>query len=246
MSEIVKTEAVVLSKLNYGDTSCIASFYTREYGKLSAILKGGRNPKSKMGIVIDPLNHLQLVLYKKDSREIQLISGADIISHFSRIKDDFNKLKYSQAILELIKKLTPDHEVNERLFRGTIRILGLMEASNEPDEVLFGRFFMFFLKESGFELQFEKCTSCGRTSLENSELSYNMEMGILCSNCSGEYVESFRINSELFDYLFCLKHSKQTKTMNFQTVEKAVVFMEKYLMYHFPEFKGIQSLQLFK
>ncbi|MFO7445527.1 MAG: DNA repair protein RecO, partial [Ignavibacteriaceae bacterium] len=127
MSEIIKTEAVVLSKLNYGDTSSIASLYTKEYGKLSAILKGSRSPKSKIGLIVDPLNHLQVIMYKKDTRELQLISSADIISHFSKIKADFNKLKYCHAVLELIKKLTGEHEANAKLFRGVIRIFNLIE-----------------------------------------------------------------------------------------------------------------------
>ena len=100
MSEIVKTEAVVLSKLNYGDSSSIAALFTKNYGKLSAIIKGGRNPKSKIGFIVDPLNHLQVILYKKDNRDIQTLSNADIISHFSKIKEDLNKLKYTYAVLE--------------------------------------------------------------------------------------------------------------------------------------------------
>ena len=165
MSEIVKTEAIVLSKVNYGDTSSISSLYTKDHGKLSAIIKGGRNPKSKMGLLIDPVNYLQVVLYKKDTREVQFISSADLVEHFTKIKSDLEKLKYSQAIIELVKKLTIEHEVNEKLFRGVVRILELIESSNEPNEVLFGRFFLFFLKETGFELQLEKCMSCGKTNL---------------------------------------------------------------------------------
>ena len=49
MSEIIKTEAVVLSKLNYGDSSSIASLFTEDFGKLSVIVKGARSPKSKYG-----------------------------------------------------------------------------------------------------------------------------------------------------------------------------------------------------
>jgi len=246
MSEIIKTEALVLSKLNYGDTSSITCLYTKDFGKLSAIIKGGRSPKSKMGFIIDPLNHLQIILYKKDTREIQLISGADILSHFSRIKQDYNKLKYSYAILELIKNLTVDHEANVKLFRGIIRILSLIESANDADEVLFGRFFLFFLKETGFELQIEKCAVCGKTNTGNSELSYNYEIGILCIECRQNFLENFRINAELFNYLQSLKHSKQVDKTNIETSERAIVFMEKFLLHHFPEFKGIQSFQLFK
>jgi hypothetical protein len=36
------------------------------------------------------------------------------------------------------------------------------------------------------------------------------------------------------------------KNSNIQVIDRAILFMEKYLMYHLSDFKGIQSLQLFK
>jgi DNA repair protein RecO (recombination protein O) len=246
VSEIIKTEAFVLSKLEFGDTSSIVSLFTRSSGKLSAIIKGGRSPKSKIGHIADPLNHLQVILYKKDTREIQILSSADIISHYSKIKNDIEKLKYSYAILELVKKLTPENEVNERLFNGLIRIFYLFESSEEHPKVLFGRFFMFFLAELGYELQIEKCASCGKSNLTDADLSYNFELGILCGNCGKNYIESFQIFSELFSYLQCLKRNKEIKNINKIVSDKAIAFMELYLRYHVADFKGIKSFQLFK
>jgi len=73
---------VVLSKLDYGDSSVIVSLYTKENGKLSAILKGGRNPKSKLSLIVDPLNYLEVILYNKSSRDVQILTEADIKGHF--------------------------------------------------------------------------------------------------------------------------------------------------------------------
>ena len=246
MSEIIKTEAVVLSKMNYGDTSNIVSLFTKDYGKFSAIIKGGRNPKSKIGNAIDPLNYLQLIVYKKDNREIQIISNADLISYYPKIKEDLDKLKYSQAVIELLKKLTVEHEVNVRLFKGVTRILSLFDSSNETAVILFGRFFIFFLKELGYELQLNHCAVCGRTNLLEEDLSYNYEIGIFCSKCRENQFESYFINSELFNYLICLKNSKKIEKPNIIIAEKAIVFMERFLSYHIPDFKGIQAIQLFK
>lgn len=97
MSEIIKTEAIVLNKIKYGDTSMIATLYTKDFGKLSGIIKGGRSSKSKIGSAVDQLNHLEIILYKKDTREVQLISNASIISHFPGIKNEFKKLQYALA-----------------------------------------------------------------------------------------------------------------------------------------------------
>lgn len=246
MSEIVKTESVVLSKLNYGDTSSIAALYSKEFGRISAIFKGGRSSKSKMGLAVDPLNYLQIVLYTKDSRDVQVISSVDLIEHYPRIKEDFEKLKYSHAILELFKKLLPEHETNKKLFKGLIRILMLINESNEEPKILFSKFFLFFLTELGYELQLDSCTVCGKSLMINNGLSYNYEIGILCNDCKSGYSESFYFSAELLNYLICLKTNKNPLNISEEIKDKTIIFLEKYLKYHVSDFKGIQAFQLFK
>jgi len=245
MSDIIKTEVVVLHKINYGDTSIIVTLFTKDYGKLTAIVKGGRNPKSKLGLIVDTFNHLQIVFYKKDSREIQLISSADIISHFPNIKTDLEYQRYAQAVLELVKNLNVEHEVNHKLFNGLIRIFSLMNESKESAVILFARFFMFFLSELGYQLQLEQCSGCGKKELSKSELSYNYELGIFCEDCKVNVVESFHINAELFAILICLKYNKKVPGFGVNLIEKAITFMERHLKQHVPDFKGIQSLSIF-
>jgi DNA repair protein RecO (recombination protein O) len=246
MSEIENTEAVVLTKINFGDSSNIVSLFTKDTGKISAIVKGGKTSKSGISKLIDPPNHIRIILYNKASREVQLISGAEIISHYPRIKEDYEKLKYSYGVIELVKKILPDNEANQKLFRGIIRVFELMEEGNEPPAVSFGRFFMFFLKESGFEIQLSECASCGKTSDTASYLSYNFEIGILCNNCSDDNFSSFSIDTELFRYLICLKNNVKVQNPGSRIPGLALTFMEKYLKYHVPGFQGIQTFQIFK
>jgi DNA repair protein RecO (recombination protein O) len=246
MSEILKTEAFVLSKLNYGDTSSIVSLYTKDNGKISAIIKGARSPKSKMGMIIDPLNFLEIILYKKDSREVQLISSASLIDHYPKLKEDIDRVKYSYAVLELVKKLTPELEANERLFRGISRIFSIMDNSSDDASIIFGRFFMFFLETIGYEVQIENCAVCSKTNGINSDLSYNFQLGILCADCRKDYIESFQISGELLRYLICLKRNENPgKLLNF-TADRAIVFMEKFLKYHVADFQGVQSFHIYK
>ncbi|NWF90495.1 MAG: DNA repair protein RecO [Ignavibacteriaceae bacterium] len=245
MSELIKTEAIVLHKIKYGDTSVIVTLFTKVLGKLSAIVKGGRNPKSKLGLIVDPSNYLQIVFYNKDSREVQLISSADIIQHYPKLKSDFDSLKYSQAILELVKTLIPEHEANTKLFNGLIRIFSLMDESKELPIILFARFFSFFLAELGYQLQLEYCSRCGKKELSNTELSYNYDLGMFCSSCRNHVLESFTLNAELFSTLVCLKYNKKISGDKTALIEKAIQFMEKHLKHHIPDFKGLHSLKVF-
>lgn len=246
MSDIIKTEAIVLNKINYGDTSIIATFYTKEYGKLSGILKGGRSSKSKIGAAVNPINHIEIVLYKKDTREVQLVSAASIISYYPGIKDNFEKIQYAFAVIELLKKLTLEHETNYKLFNGTVRILSLLETSNEEPLVIFGRYFLFFLTEMGYEFQFERCVSCGKSKFNNENLAYNFDLGIFCEQCSHENSYSSSVEMELFNYLLCLKYNKPAEKLSKSVKEKAIAFLERFTKHHIPDFKGLQSIQLLK
>lgn len=244
MSEIIKTEAVVLNKMNYGETSIIAAIFTEELGRISVIVKGARSPKSKYGRIVDLINHLSIVIYKKDSRDIQLLSSADIINHYPDIKKDLNKLKFAYSIAELVKNLLAEHEVNKRIFKGIVRILSRLNSGEEPAEVTFGRFFIFFLKEIGYELQIESCVICGKKEF-TGDCFYNFDKGLICGECKKPAVDIYDVNLELLNYLNCLKYDESINKIDYLMFHKAIIFMENHLKYHVPDFKGISSINLF-
>jgi DNA repair protein RecO (recombination protein O) len=243
MSEIIKTDAVVLSKMNYSDSSCIASLFTEDFGKLSVMVKGARSSKSKFGKIIDPINYLSVVIYKKESREIQLLSQADIIDYYPGIKNELVKLWYSQAIIELVKNLLAEHEVNKKIFKGVIKILSRLNLGDERPEVTFGRFFIFFLKEIGYEIQTDSCTLCGKVKFANN-VHYNYDKGLICGECRKSVVDNYDINLELLAYLKCLKNNESAETFSNLITRKAIIFMENHLKYHVSDFKGVGSLKL--
>ena len=244
MSEIIKTEAVVLSKMNYGDSSCISKLFTSDHGIVSIIVKGARSSKSKYGAVVDPINHLQVIYYKKETRDLQLLSGAEIISHFPAIKEDLTKLKYAYAAVELVKNLLAENESNHKIFKGLVKILERINSADEKPAVSFGRFFLFFLKEIGYELQFDKCIVCGTRNFTDNNLIYSFEKGLICGKCRSQVVEFYEINMELITYLNCLKTNVKPGFYNDAIISKANKLMEQHLKFQVPDFKGLQSFQI--
>ncbi|MEI6639879.1 MAG: recombination protein O N-terminal domain-containing protein, partial [Chlorobium sp.] len=76
---IVKTRSVILRETRYRDQSKICLLYTREFGKMSVIVKGARNPKNRLSSLFSPGNVVDIVLYKRDGREIQLVSDGNLV-----------------------------------------------------------------------------------------------------------------------------------------------------------------------
>ncbi len=244
MSEIIKTEAIVLSKIDFSNSSKIVSLFTYDYGKLSAIVKGGRGKNFKVGLIVDPLNIVNLIIYKKDTREIQIISSADLINYFKNVHNDYEKLKYSLAVLELLKKLVNENDVHHRLYKGTKRILEVFNSSNEHPSITFIRYFLFFLQEIGYEIQLDNCSICHNKIKEKNELGFIYDKGIICSECSSKYIISMNLSAELYEMLLCLKFGKNNITYNYELIKKIIQLLENFLKFHVENFKGLDSLNL--
>lgn len=245
MSEIITTEVIVLSKINFSDTSKIAQLYSEDLGKISGIIKGGRSSNAKVGRVIDPLNVVQVVLYKKDTRDVQIISSADLVHHFPKLREDYDRLNYSLAVLELLYHLAPEHETNKKLYRGTKKILSLFDSSTEEPAVIFARYFFYFLTELGYEISIEDCISCGTKLQYGTTLAFNYSSGFLCSDCMKEHIYSLEISSELFALISHLKTGKSNGVGN-SKIQLILKLLLEYLKHHVPDFKGLKSITLIK
>lgn len=233
-----------MRRLDFGDTSRIAHFFTDEFGKLSAMVKGAKSPKSKTGLAIDLLNVVELVLYKKNTREVQLVSQVDLIKHFANIRDDYEKYRFASAVIELLSTMITESEPHPKLFEGSIKILSLIDSSNESPKFLFAKYFLFFLRELGYEFQIERCNVCGRAIIKGEQASLNFEAGMFCTDCREDRLTNFNFSAELFELLFCLNTKNSPCTYLEEDLDTVLVVLEKFLTYNVGEFKGLKSIKI--
>ncbi|MCF6269254.1 MAG: DNA repair protein RecO, partial [Melioribacteraceae bacterium] len=179
------------------------------------------------------------------NRDIQVVTQADLISHYPNIKSDLEKLKYSSAIIELVLKLTVDNDPHKRLFNGIERILNRMDSEDTSAKLLFAFFFKFFLSEIGYGLETDSCSECNKDLVDSDEVFYNYELGFLCDLCGKDHLISYNFSSELFSKLICLSQRKKTCSYKNNELESIITFFEKFLIYHINEFKGLKSLQIY-
>ena len=58
-----KTEAVVLRSIRYGEADRVLHLYSAAHGRIGAIAKGVRRPRSRFGGRLEPFFRLDLVLH---------------------------------------------------------------------------------------------------------------------------------------------------------------------------------------
>lgn len=186
---IVSTEAIVLKSMKYRDTSKIVTLYTRNFGRLSVIAKGARARNNKFGSSLEPAMHVTAVLYKKEQRDLHLLSKCETGTRFRYIRGDLERLSIAMAVVELVHRVAHQEERNEGLFELLLSTLETIEnATKNPRNALY--FFETKLCEIlGFKPDLSVCMRCNRVlDEENVGLpGIGLELhhgGVLCTSCT--------------------------------------------------------------
>lgn len=241
---IIASEAIVLKKIQFSDSSLIVTLYTPDNGKISAILKGARRKESKFGKLLDPPNLINITYYLKTTRDVQTISSVDLIEFYPEIKSNLDSIKYVFGALELVYSLIPEHESNERLFRGLKKILSNFNSKNESPALIFLRFYLFFLQEIGFEVQLIGDEKKIGTSLKETNYYFSFEKGLIIGEANGTSFNK-KISKELFEMLICLMRGKKVQVSSEKLELSAIELLNNFLRFHEANFKGINSLKLY-
>jgi len=125
---IVRTEAIVLRSLDYGETSQIVTLFTREKGKLGVMAKGARRPKSSFGATLQPMAYTQVVFYYKPTRTLQTLSESGHVESFHRLRRDLERITAGLRIVELVDALMETEDPQPSVFALLVRALRRLNA----------------------------------------------------------------------------------------------------------------------
>lgn len=178
---IYKTEALVLGKRPFRETSFIASFYTRDFGKISGILKGIRSEPQKFASTLEPFSHNEIIFYQKTNSALHLVSACDVRDNFDRLRQNIFKVGLASIMMELVEVVMQAEDKNEDIFDLALSALKELEINTNPDKIT-TIFKIKLLALSGFKPHFDSCVSCGDKVLGHSKFSL-MLGGLLCSRC---------------------------------------------------------------
>jgi len=256
MSEIVKTEAVVLKAIKYRDTSKIVTFFSKEHGKLSAILKGARSSKTMYGNALEPMSHVALVLYEKKGRDIQTLTQCEPVHAYRHLFEDFDKMGIGMAVIELIRDIAHEQEKNVPLFHLLTETLNALNSASRNYLNLFFYFEIRMLDILGFSPSFGQCIECGEDIFPAGsvvkKVDFHLEKGgPLCQECrnaSGLKVSISVQSLKVLDHLFSEKDIKKITNLKIEngTGLEIESLLFAYLRHHVSGVKALKTRKMFR
>jgi len=176
-----QTEAIIIKKTKLGEADRILTLYTPHLGKIQAVAKGVRRPRSKMAGHLELLTHSQVSLAR--GRNLDTVTGSQTITSFLPLKSDLWLTSCALYAIELVGQFTADHIENNPLFQLLLETMHRLCQGGDNELVL--RYFeLHLLNEVGYRPQLQHCVSC-HSSLEPATSSFSPSAGgVLCPNCS--------------------------------------------------------------
>ena len=127
-----KALALVLRTTDWSETSRIATLWTREFGKVRALAKGGRRLKSNFENALDLLTVCSIVFLRKSSGSLDLLTEAQVIQRFPRLRTDLAALYAAYYVAELLADWTQDYDPHPLLFDEALDALRELGGTAPP------------------------------------------------------------------------------------------------------------------
>ncbi len=202
-----KSLAIVLRVTEYSETSCIVNLLTREFGRIGAIAKGARRPKSPFSAAIDVLAVCQIVFINKPSA-LSILTEAKLERRFRAGETDLKRLYAGYYVIELIRTLTDEGDRAPELFDLTQEMLVQLDEGNFSENEMNHQLLQFelsLLDLLGQLPMLTRCVSCGREKTMLSEVNFGLNAGgVLCQTCRRGKPNVVQVSSAGFQSLLDL------------------------------------------
>ena len=192
----LKSDAVVLRSMRYGEADRILHVYTPDRGRLSAIAKGVRRSRSRFGGRLEPYFRLQLVLYQGRS-DLLTVTSAETLDGHPRLREHGGALDGASRACDAVARLFGVGEPHRGVYHLLANQLALLDA--DPERATLANALAFRLKlllAAGFAPQLAACASCG----EREQLAgfSGAAGGVVCAACEAS---AFALGQDAHDFL---------------------------------------------
>jgi DNA repair protein RecO (recombination protein O) len=196
MSVALKTEAIVLRSIRYGEADRILHLYTPGRGRLSAIAKGARRSRSRFGARLEPFFHVSVLLHEGRG-DLYTVTAVDTIQAHPRLRDSAVALDAASRACDAVARLFETDDPHPEVFTllgNQLTLLAEDPGLGGPANAL--AFRLKLLLAAGILPQLGSCASCGeREHLSGFSAAAG---GVVCSSCESS---AFPLGEEAYAFL---------------------------------------------
>lgn len=156
-----ESEAIILRSYSLGEADRLVSFLTRKWGRMRGVAARARSPKSRFGATLEPLSHVQLWFFERETRELVRISQTEMLDSFLDVHSDYECGLALAVIAEITEAVLPEREASDPAFRLVlVSAKAIQKAKRVSPSLLY--FVLWTVRLGGWLPSLERCGKCDR------------------------------------------------------------------------------------
>ena len=156
---LFRDRGVVLRSYRLGEADRIVVFLTERHGKVRAVAKGVRKTTSKFGGRLEPLTHVDLLLWQGRS-ELDIVNQVEVVSSYRVVREDLDRLPSGIALLEVTDQMAQERHPDPALYSMLVGALGALADERADPTLLAPSFFLKALVLEGAGPVLDECAAC--------------------------------------------------------------------------------------
>lgn len=235
---LTKDHAICLRVTDYSETSQVVTLFGRLSGKIRAIAKGSKRPKSAFEGPIEVLSFGAIVFSGSAREKLAILTEFQPQPVRGELRRNLFALHSCLLAAELLNLLTDDYDPHGELYDQFLQLLQDIEegATGGARRDIMVRLILFqlvLLHEVGLRPVLGACANCKRPLAASGRDIYFSESanGLICRDCEMSFPDKARLSPKA---AVCLTDMKRIA----EAEEKTLDEIEGVLMRHFTHILG--------
>lgn len=175
---LYRVEGIVIRSFDYGEGNKIITILTREYGKMSVMVRGAKKVKSRHSAITQLFTYGEFVFFKSGS--MGNLSNGEIIKPYQTLRENIHKAAYGAYLSELTERILGEQDRPAWVFDQLLAALDALDVDKDV-QIVTHIYEMRMLSYAGYAPDLSQCISCGTV---NGDMALSSSMGgLLCPRC---------------------------------------------------------------
>ncbi|MCC6554080.1 MAG: DNA repair protein RecO [Polyangiaceae bacterium] len=186
-TERLRSEALLLRRVPFGEADLVVSLFTERSGVVSAVARGGRR-SSKRFSALEPMHLLRVSIDERPGAELGQLAEASIERPRLHLVTDLARLEAAGRALRWVREIAPAHTAEPPVFAELNRLLDRLDDPGAPllPDAWLVTAGLHLLSAFGWGIELGQCVRCGRAcDLAAASYADPARGGLVCRACGG-------------------------------------------------------------
>ena len=181
-------QALLLRRVEYGESDLVVTLLTDTVGRISALARGARKSAKRFGGVIEPMHTLHVAYDDRSGAELVVLREAKLSRARPFLVTSLERMQAAGQALNWVRKAAPPRTPEPEVWTALEALLDRLADADDtvPPRARLAATGLQLVAAFGWGIDFERCVSCGKAPAPGQAAAVDAARGgLVCRDCGG-------------------------------------------------------------